>query len=274
MTTILYPERRYPNDWIEREILGRRADIRIRDVPHLAQLTNQDRDGVTTLVLHALAATEADIAAFPALRHILRTGPATIEPSTVPIHDITGHATAELADHSIAMALALLRGLIPGPPPRRASGLTLAILGLGRVGTAVALRAKAFGFNIVFHDPHAPPGIEDAIGIARARTLQALLLKADILTIQTPDLPGLIGLAELSILPHGALVVNTTHGTTLNLAAVQPLLDSGQIAAAALDLVDGETAPNGVLVTRHAAHSPDATDALRRLTAEAVVRLG
>jgi C-terminal binding protein len=268
MTTVLYPERRYPNDWIEREVLGRKADIRIRDVPALAALTDADRAGVTHLVLHALPATAADLAEFPVLRHVLRTGPATV---AGPVLDISGHATTERADHTMAMALALHRGLIEPATLRRSSSLTFAIIGLGRVGTAVALRAKGFGFKVIFHDPDIAPGLEDALGLARAKTLQALLLQADILTLHTPDLPGLIGLPELAILPHSALVIDTTGHRTLDRTALATLLADGQIAAAALDLPPGTPAPAGrVLVTHHAAHSAEATDDLRRCTAEAI----
>ena len=269
MTTILYPEQRYPNDWIEREVLGRRADLRIRDVPALAALTDADRAGVTALVLHAIPASAEDLAAFPSLRAIVRTGPADIAATALPIHDVTGHATTELADHTMAMALALHRGLLQGSAtPRRSSALTFAIIGLGRVGTAVALRAKAFGFKILFHDPHIQPGLEDALGITRAKTLPSLLLKADIISIHTTEIPNLLGLPELTILPHGAIVVNTTHGTTLDRAALLSLLHESQIAAAALDLApddaDPAPIPGRLLITRHASTSAQATDDLRR----------
>jgi C-terminal binding protein len=237
-------------------------------VASLAGLTESDRDGVTHLVLHALDATAADLAQIPALRHVFRTGPAHVEGA---VTDITGHATTERADHTMAMALSLLRGLTGPAALRRSSTLTFAILGLGRVGTAVALRAKAFGFKVVFHDPNTPPAMEDAIGLARARTLQALLLKADILAIQTPDLPGLLGLPELAILPHGALVIDTTGHRTLDHTALAALLADGHIAAAGLDLPAGGPSPAGVaLVTHHAGESGEAIDDLRRRTAEAI----
>ncbi len=266
---ILYPERPDGDDFIERQVLGRSAEIRLRDVQALADLSEADRAGVTHLVVHALAAGAADIALFPDLCVVLRSGPARVAP-IIEIRDISGHAIAERADQALALALALHRGLFGGIAPRRSASLTFGVLGLGPVGLAVALRAKAFGFRVVFHDLDAVPGIENGLGLARAASLQALLLKADILSLHTPDLPGLIGLAELAILPHGAIVVDTTGHATLDHAALASLLADGQIAAAGLDLPPDMPAPAGnVLVTRDTTHSPDALADLRRMIAEA-----
>ena len=274
MTIVLYPERRYPNDWIEREVLGRKAEIRIREVAALAALSAADRAGVTHLVLHGLDATAADLAAFADLRMVLRTGPAAIggRGAGVAVVDVTGHDIADRADHALALALALHRGVTDaGVVPRRSAGLHFGIVGLGRVGLAVALRARAFGFRVMFHDPHVAPGVEAGLGIVRARRLQGLLLKADILSLHTPEMPGLLGLAELAVLPHGALVVDITGGATLDRAALAGLVQAGHIGGAALDLPAGVAAPAGVLVTR-AGETAEAMDALRRLTAEAILQ--
>ena len=280
MTIVLYPERRYPNDWIEREVLGRTAEIRVREVAALAALSAADRAGVTHLVLHGMDATAADLAAFPALRHVLRTGPAAIGGRFV---DVTGHDIADRADHALALALALHRGVAAASgAPRRSAGLHFGILGLGLVGMAVALRAQAFGFRVMFHDPHVAPGVGEALGIARAARLQGLLLKADILSIHEPEEPrlaegwgrveerGRLGLADLAVLPQGALVVDITGGAMLDRAALAGMLEAGHLGGAALDLPAGVAAPPGVLVTR-SAPTDAAVEALRRLTAEAIL---
>ena len=280
MTIVLYPERRYPNDWIEREVLGRKAEIRICAVAALAGLSAAERAGVTHLVLHGMDATAADLAAFPDLRLVLRTGPAAIEGRFV---DVTGHDIAERADHAMALALALHRGVWDARVKlRRSAGLYFGILGLGRVGMAVALRARAFGFRVLFHDPHAAPGVEAGLGIERARRLQGVLLKADILSIHEPEgdtlleaggLPeagGRLGLADLAVLPQGALVVDITGGAMLDRAALAGMLEAGHLGGAALDLPAGVAAPPGVLVTR-CGTTDAAVEALRRLTAEAIL---
>ncbi|VEL30906.1 unnamed protein product [Protopolystoma xenopodis] len=65
----------------------------------------------------------------------------------------------------------------------RIRGDTLGIIGFGRVGTAVALRAQAFGFRVVFYDPYLPDGIEKSLGIDRVYTIQDLLFQSDCVTL-------------------------------------------------------------------------------------------
>jgi len=173
---------------------------------------------------------------------------------------------------------------------RRSSAQSFGIVGLGRIGTAVALRAKAFGFKVAFYDPHRPSGSELALGIGRARTLQALLLQADVLSIHAPLTPatkGMIGLGQLSPLPYGAVVVNTARGPILDLDALAALMREGHIAGAGLDVLpveppvepvpellrayraDEEWLRGRLIVTPHSAfHSPEAWDDIRRKSAE------
>src|SRR5258706_13592172 len=75
------------------------------------------------------------------------------------------------------------------PMIRRLGVQNFGIIGLGRIGTAVALRAKAFNFRVVFYDPYLPNGIELALGIDRASSLEELLRQTDTLSIHTPLTP-------------------------------------------------------------------------------------
>ena len=132
---------------------------------------------------------------------------------------------------------------IEDPLLRRLSVQTFGVVGLGRIGTAAALRAKALGFRVVFYDPYLPNGTDLAIGVGRAPTLPELLRQADVLSIHAPltrHTRGLIGRAELELLPRGAVVVNTARGPILDLDALGPLIRSGQIAGAGLDVVPVE----------------------------------
>ena len=119
------------------------------------------------------------------------------------------------------LALSLRRGLIlyhetqrgpdpapwavlPSPLVRRQEVQTFGILGLGRIGAAAALRAKAFGYRVVFYDPNQPNGWDRALGIQRARSLEELLAQSDVLSIHCPltrSTRGLIGEAQLRMLP-------------------------------------------------------------------------
>jgi C-terminal binding protein len=170
------------------------------------------------------------------------------------------YGTTEVADHAMAMALALRRGVllhhdaqrrsppapwlpIEGELVRRASVQTFGILGLGRIGTAVALRARAFGFRVVFYDPYRPNGTEAALGIGRAATLEELLRQTDTLSVHaplTPETRGMLGHAQLSLLKRGAVVVNTARGPILDPDALAALMREGHIAGAGLDVLPVE----------------------------------
>ena len=266
--TVLYPEeRQIPDDGLEREIFG--PDLRLvrRSVPSLADLDPADCASVDGLMIMRYAVTSEDIDRFPRLRAIVRLGvgydkiarPAAAARSIL-VCNVPDYGTTEVADHAMALALSLRRGVIlyherqrQSPPApwgpvkgeliRRLGVQTFGIIGLGRIGTAVALRARAFGFRVVFYDPHLPNGAELALGIARSASLEDLLRQTDTLSIHTPltpDTRGLLGHAELALLPKGAVVVNTARGPIIDLDALLALLRDGHIAAAGLDVLPVE----------------------------------
>jgi len=114
---------------------------------------------------------------------------------------------------------------------------------LGRIATAVALRAKAFGFRVMFYDPYLPNGVELGLGIERAATLEDLLRQTDTLSVHTPltrETRALLGLKELSLLPRGAVVVNTARGPIVDVDALATLLKIGHLAGVGLDVLPVE----------------------------------
>ncbi len=174
--------------------------------------------------------------------------------------NVPDYGTTEVADHAMSLALALRRGLLlhhelqrKDPPAawsyvrdplvRRMGVQTFGILGLGRIGTAVALRAKAFGCRVVFYDPYLPNGAELGVGVGRARNLPELLKVSDVLSVHTPLTPetrGMIGAAELAMLPEGAVVVNTARGPIVDIDALAAALKSGHLAGVGIDVVPVE----------------------------------
>ena len=123
---------------------------------------------------------------------------------------------------------------------RRSGVQNFGILGLGRIGTAVALRAKAFGFRVHFYDPYLPNGAELALGIGRAVSLEDLLRETDTLSIHTPltrETRGMLGPDQLSLLPRGAVVVNTARGPIVDTDALLALLRNGHLAGVGLDVL-------------------------------------
>jgi C-terminal binding protein len=163
------------------------------------------------------------------------------------------------------------------------------VLGLGRIGTAAALRAKALGFRVSFFDPFLPNGADRALGITRVDSLEALMRGSDVLSIHCPltrATRGLVGAAELALLPRDAVVVNTARGPILDLDALEGALRSGHVAAAGLDVLPVEPpVPEPALLRAYRAreewlmgrlvilphvafHSPEAWDDIRLKSAE------
>ena len=266
MATVIYPERMYPDDTEERRIFGPGNTVIMRDVTCLAELSDADCEATDGLMIFRFWVSEADFARFPKLRAVVRMGVgydridrAAAARRGISVHNVPDYGTTEVADHAIALAVALTRGLIhhherqrsatpdwvviKDPAIRRFSRTTFGIVGLGRIGTAVALRAKALGFRVVFYDPKLPNGSELSVGIERAHSLQALLAQSNILSVHTPltrDTKGLLGAAEFAALPRGAVLVNTARGGTMDFDALEAALRSGQISAAGLDVMPVE----------------------------------
>jgi phosphoglycerate dehydrogenase-like enzyme len=266
--TVLYPEeRQIPDDGLEREVLGSEVRIMRRTVKRLVDLDPADCAEVDGLMIMRYAVTAEDLDRFPRLRAIVRMGvgydkiarPAAAE-RNILVCNVPDYGTTEVADHALALALSLRRGVVlyherqrQDPPAlwgpvkgeliRRLGVQTFGIVGLGRIGTAVALRSRAFGFRVMFYDPHLPNGAELALGIARAAALEDLLRQTDTLSVHTPLTPetrGMLGHAQLSLLRPGAVVVNTARGPIIDLDALLALLRSGHIAGAGLDVLPVE----------------------------------
>jgi phosphoglycerate dehydrogenase-like enzyme len=266
--TVLYPEeRQIPDDDLEREIFGSEVRILRHPVKTLAELDPAECAEVDGLMIMRYAVTPEDLELFPRLRAIVRMGvgydkiarPAAAA-RNILVCNVPDYGTTEVADHAMTLALSLRRGVIlyherqrQSPPAswgpvkddliRRLGVQTFGIIGLGRIGTAVALRARAFGFRVMFFDPHLPNGAELALGIGRTATLEDLLRQTDNLSVHTPLTPktqGMLGYAELASLRKGAVVVNTARGPIIDLDALLALLRNGHIAAAGLDVLPVE----------------------------------
>lgn len=181
----------------------------------------------------------------------------------IPFANNPDYGTEEVADHALAMILSLhrrlwehdarARGYFSGwqvhslKPLARSNRVTVGVVGVGRIGTAVVNRLKPFGFHILGFDPGQPPGHEKAVGYERAERLEDLLERADVITLHCPataetrDLLGARGLARVK---PGAILVNTARGElTRDLDALEAALRDGRLAAAAIDTLEQEPPP-------------------------------
>ncbi|MBE7210622.1 MAG: D-glycerate dehydrogenase [Gluconacetobacter diazotrophicus] len=124
----------------------------------------------------------------------------------------------------------------------RVSGKTLGIVGMGRIGRAVARRARGFDMPVLYSNRRRLPAELEA-GAEFVPDLRDLLPRVQILTLHLPggaDTTGLIGAAELALLPEGAVLVNAARGSLLDEKALFAALDDGRLAAAGLDVFRNE----------------------------------
>lgn len=153
------------------------------------------------------------------------------------------------------------------------SGATVGLVGYGAIGRIVARILTAFGAQVLTYDPKAP---SDAFGpeVTRVDDLTELLRASQVVSLHarlTPETEGMIGAAELALLPKGAVLVNTARGGLLDYDALCDALDSGQLAAAGLDVFPAEPVPNGsrLLTTPGVITAPHIAGCSREVAARA-----
>lgn len=285
MPNVLYPELIDPDTRLEEGVLAGHCSVTFRDVPELSDLDETDCREADGLLVFRHHVREADFARFPKLKLLVRIGVGfdriamrTAAARDILVCNVPDYGTTEIADHAMGLVLALRRGLmlhhdlqrgrqpapwlmIDSPLIERSGTQTFGIVGLGRIGTAVALRAKAFGFRVVFYDPYVANGTELAIGVERVRTLDELLAMSNVLSLNcllSNETRGLIGGKELRRLPAGAVIVNTARGALIDIDALGQAMKDGHIAAAGLDVVPVEppTEPLPALLSAYRDHAP------------------
>lgn len=216
----------------------------------------------------------------------------------IAVCNVPDYGSEEVADHTIMMLLAVARQLISShdsirkggwdyqvtAPAPRLRGKTIGLVGCGRIGTATALRAKAFGLDVVFYDPYLPPGYDKALGLRRADRLEDLLDQSHFVSLHCYLDPGsrhLIDRAALTRMRPGSILINTARGPVVDQEALLEALDSGHLLGAGLDVVEREPLDDDrlrqhprVLLTPHSAfYSIEGFTELRRKAAEEARRL-
>ncbi|XP_059023358.1 C-terminal-binding protein 1 isoform X2 [Mustela lutreola] len=269
-------------------------------------------EAVGALMYHTIALTREDLEKFKALRVIVRIGSGydNIDIKSagdlgIAVCNVPAASVEETADSTMCHILNLYRrttwlhqALREGTRVQsveqirevasgaaRIRGETLGIIGLGRVGQAVALRAKAFGFNVLFYDPYLSDGTERALGLQRVSTLQDLLFHSDCVTLHcglNEHNHHLINDFTVKQMRQGAFLVNTARGGLVDEKALAQALKEGRIRGAALDVHESEPfsfsqgplkdAPN-LICTPHAAwYSEQASIEMREEAAREIRR--
>ncbi len=214
------------------------------------------------------------------------------------VANVPDYAVQEVADHTLLLLLAAARHLnhfqrtwpekdwasVEYPAIRRLQGQRLGIVGLGRIGSQVALRARAFGMAVVASGPHLDAARLSELGVI-GLPLDELFRTSDVISLHAPltsETKHLLDERAFAQMRRGVIIVNTARGGLIDLKALQSAIDQGIVGAVALDVLEGEPFPDrslpflrrsNVFVTPHVAwYSQDAVRELGVLAAEEALR--
>jgi D-3-phosphoglycerate dehydrogenase len=212
------------------------------------------------------------------------------------VSNVPDYCIDEVSDHALALILALGRGVarldravrdgswspMDAAPLHRLRGRTLGLVGFGRIARALAEKASVLGLRVVAHDPFVPDEAVAAAGVEPVDRA-TLLASADIVSLHVPltdDTFHLIGETELASMRDSAVLVNTSRGGLVDLAALRSALGAGRLGGAALDVLEVEPpapddpllARDDVIVTPHAGfYSEESVAELQRKATEQVI---
>ncbi|XP_062832117.1 C-terminal-binding protein 2 isoform X1 [Anolis carolinensis] len=269
-------------------------------------------EAVGAMMYHTITLTREDLEKFKALRVIVRIGSGydNIDIKAagelgIAVCNIPSAAVEETADSTLCHVLNLYRrntwlyqALREGTRVQsveqirevasgaaRIRGETLGLIGFGRTAQAVAVRAKAFGFNVIFYDPYLQDGIERSLGVQRVYTLQDLLYQSDCVSLHcnlNEHNHHLINDFTIKQMRQGAFLVNTARGGLVDEKALTQALKEGRIRGAALDVHESEPfsfaqgslkdAPNLICTPHTAWYSEQASLEMREAAATEIRR--
>ena len=215
----------------------------------------------------------------------------------IAVCNVPDYCIDEVADHTLAMALGLVRQLHPldkrfrqgtwkpGPIGRMSacSEMNFATAGFGRIAREVLGRASCFKFKLAAHDPYLPEEVFEKEGVTRL-TLDELFKQADVLSLHTPlteETKHMVNAKRLSEMKSTSILINTSRGPIVDTFALAKALKNKQIAYAGIDVFEKEPLEedhpllkcDNVVLTPHLAwHSESSLRKLQMLAAEEIVR--
>jgi C-terminal binding protein len=262
MFNILIPDRTEAPAELETEVFPEGANIITPNAGHTSEISDliwQSSDAV--LAWHDLEYNAEVIRKLDNCKVLVRLGAGydnvdlqAAAEKGIKVCNVPDYGTEDVADHAIGLLWSLFRGLFRlesaaragewhweiAPNLERIKGKTLGIIGLGRIGTAVALRAKALGMNVIFYDPAKVEGFDKSVGLTRVRSLKELANKSHALSLHV-DLnktsQNIIDREFISEMNSGSFLVNVSRGGTMDLDAVWWGLKEGILEAVGLDVL-------------------------------------
>jgi len=253
----------------ERRILGDVADVKACLAMKEDDLAGVVAEADALMIYHYITISRKTIERLKKCKLIVRCGVGFdnvdhkfARERGIPVANVPDYGTEEVADSAIGLMLSLVRGIhylnsrgqarqgeweyTQVQPTHRLRGQTIGLIGVGRIGTATALRAKALGLSVLYYDPYVPDGRDKALGITRAETLPELLSRSDIVSLhcpRTPETIHIINRAAITQMKPGAYLVNTARGGCVDASAVLWGIESGHLRGAGLDVLEVEPPP-------------------------------
>ena len=269
--TVLYTDSRAKELDVEREIIRPDALLIHAQKTSMDDVDANALETCDAMVVNRLRVDASVIQRLKRCRMVVRNGVGydvldleALGAAGIAACNVPDYGTTEVSDSAIAMMLAFARGTLAydaalradlktgwshahNVTARRLRGATFGLIGMGRIGTASGLRARAFGMNVAFYDPYLKNGTELSLGFTRAKTLNELLGMADVVCIHadlTRENRGMINADAVAAMKPGAYVINTARGPICDTAALLTGLKSGKLAAVGLDVLPKE--PGGL----------------------------
>jgi D-3-phosphoglycerate dehydrogenase/C-terminal binding protein len=260
---------------IENGILEGVAAVSAMDAHHEDELIGRIEHADAIMLYHNLSLTRSTIERLQRCKLIVRCGVGYdnvdriyARSRGIAVANVPDYGTEEVADSAIGMMLALTRGINfynvrlreqPDPWMYHTAGKLFRLrnrvfgcLGMGRIGIATALRAKALGMKPVFYDPYAPDGYDKAIGIERVESFDELLRRSFVLSVHCPntaETKGMVNAEAVAKMPEGSYLINTARGAVVDVTCLPDALANGKLAGAAIDvLVDEPPSPHNPLL--------------------------
>jgi lactate dehydrogenase-like 2-hydroxyacid dehydrogenase len=312
---ILIPDVITPPVDIEREIFGSAANVITGGATHSEMISDKIWEECSVvLAFDQLDYNKELLSKMNSCKVIVRVGVGydnvdivEAKNQNIVVCNVPDYGTEEVADHTMALLLSLVRGLPEytrkvklrdwnrhNSMPFRLRDKVIGIIGLGRIGTATALRSKSFGMKVIFYDPYINDGYDKALGVERVRSLEQIAKESDIITLHTPlthETKGMINDSFFAYVNKGPIIINTARGPIIDIAALGKAMREGVVKAAGLDVLpiepsddsqqlivdwenDEEWLKGRLLVTPHVSFCcPEAFEEMRRKAAVEALRV-
>ncbi|MCB9458240.1 MAG: hypothetical protein H6670_01230 [Anaerolineaceae bacterium] len=244
------------------------------------ELVAQVGDAHALIIRSGVKITPEVFAAAPNLKVVARAGvgvdnvdlDAATEHGVVVVNTPGGN-TISTAEHTFGLMIALARHIPQGDASLRAGrwdrklftgvelkGKTLGLVGLGRIGQAIAKRAQAFEMNVVAHDPYVPAEVASDMGVVLL-DLDGVFAHADFISLHAPimdETRGMINVDSIAKMKDGVRIINAARGGLINDADLAAAIKSGKVAGAALDVYEPEppAADNPLIGLDGVIHTP------------------